>query len=475
MSIDKLVESRISEMRNSRTRLVEAWKPFIESADKNVQKEGRAPLTDLQKENLAQVLENSLLDTVGKKQLFETTTGSNISFLGIQLPVISALLPSLVLNEIATVQALDRRTGSVFYFDVKAGQAKGSVAADTTLIGAKTGQLSSEGGRLYASTLVKGEVITGTTGPNAALTYPYLVAGSLVITNGTETLTDNGDGTLSSDLSGGRTGTIVYATGLWTISGELSGGGTKTASYQYYYDKLTTNGVPEVNVSVTAESLTAIDFPLRAKYSMNAAIDLEKAHGISLEDQVVKYLSGEIKFAIDHYGIDQMVTAATAATAATAIGAWTATPSDGQEWIWKKYELLDKIEYGSNNIFAKTLRAFANFIVTGNQGARVIRQLGDHFKPAGDLSSLTPTGPIVLGTLDGRTVVQDPFMTSTQYILGHKGDDFLMSSFIYAPYIPLFSTATLITSDLIAQKGFLSSAGYKVTQLGNFTYGTISI
>jgi hypothetical protein len=170
-----------------------------------------------------------------------------------------------------------------------------------------------------------------------------------------------------------------------------------------------------------------------------------------------------------------MYAASIASTAADAIGAWTATPSDGQEWIWKKYELCDKIELGSNNIFSKTLRAFANFIVTGNQGARVIRQLGDHFKPAGDLSSLTPTGPIVLGTLDGRTVVQDPFLATGTYFLGYKGDDFLQSSFIYAPYIPLFSTATLITSDLIAQKGFLSSAGYKVTQPGAFTYGTISI
>jgi len=472
MSIEKLVESRLQETRMARKRLVEAHQPWIDSADKNRQAQGGAPLTDIQKENLAQVLENAILDAAGKKQLFETTYGQNISFLGIQLPVISALLPSLVLNEISTIQALDRRTGAIFYFDVKTGTAKGtSVSADTTLISAKTGQAAAAAYRKYATASITNE--SQGTGTSGTLGQASCVKGTLTLVRGVETFTDNGDGTLSSDQSGGGTGTITYTTGAWTVTGWI-GTGTIYASYWYNYDTSAT-GVPEVNVSVTSEPITAVDFPLRAKYSMNAAIDLERAHGINLEDQVVKYLGGEIKFAIDHYGIDLMYSASIGADAATAIGSWTATPSNGQEWIWKKYELIDKIELGSNNIFAKTLRAFANFIVTGNQGARVIRQLGDHFKPAGDLSTLTPTGPIVLGTLDGRTVVQDPFLTSTVYFLGYKGEDFLMSSFIYAPYIPLFSTATLITSDLIAQKGFLSSAGFKVTQPGMWCNGSISI
>lgn len=473
MSIEKIVESRISELRNSRKRLVEAHKPWVEAADKNRQAQGGAPLNEIQKENLAQVLENSILDAAGKRQLFETTTGANISFLGIQLPVISALLPSLALDAISTIQALDRRTGSVFYFDVKTGTAKGStVSSGTKLIDSQAGHHSTAAYRKYASASITSENQgTSTTG---TLDRASAVAGTLTLVRGVETFTDAGDGTLVSSVSGGGTGTIVYTTGVWVVT-SWAGTGTIYASYFYNYDSDTTNGVPEVNVSVTSSSLTALDFPLRAKYSMNSAIDLERAHGINLEDQIVKYLGGEIKFAIDHYGIDLMYNASIASTAADAIGGWTGTPSSGEEWIWKKYQFIDKIELGSNNIFAKTLRCFANFIVCGNNVARVIRQLGDHFKPAGDLSTLTPTGPIVLGTLDGRTIVQDPFLSTNTYFLGYKGDDFLMSSFIYAPYIPLFSTATLITSDLIAQKGFLSSAGYKVTQPGAFTYGTVSL
>lgn len=217
-----------------------------------------------------------------KSKLFETTDSSNVDFLGIQLPVISAMLPSLVLNKIATTQALDRRSGGVFYLDLKYGQNKGGVTSGDKMISAKTGQNKTTDGKLYASTRVGAEVITGTTGPNTALSYLPVIAGTLVITNGTETLTDNGAGVLVSNLSGGRTGTIVYATGLWTISGALSGGGTMTASYRYNYETgglagAVANNVPSVDFDLTYETVTAEDFPIKALYTLASALDINKS------------------------------------------------------------------------------------------------------------------------------------------------------------------------------------------------------
>lgn len=119
--------------------------------------------------------------------------------------------------------------------------------------------------------------------------------------------------------------------------------------------------------------------------------------------------------------------------AATTFGTWSATVGSGQEWLWKKYELIDRLEYGSNNIFAKTLRAMATFIICGNNGARVIRQLEPHFKPDSSLGKVAPTGPTVIGTLDGRLVIQDPFVSTNRIYLGFKGDSYLMAGFIYAP------------------------------------------
>lgn len=160
---------------------------------------------------------------------------------------------------------------------------------------------------------------------------------------------------------------------------------------------------------------------------------------------MVKYLGGECKFTIDHYGIDLIEDAAmngayipnkagtdVLRTPATAITNWDATVGDGEPWIWKKNEIVDRFESGSNNIFSATLRAVATYIIAGNNVARVIRQL-PNFSPSG--GAKVPTGPTVIGTLDGRTVVQDPFMTTTRYVMGYKGDNILTGSFAYCPSI----------------------------------------
>jgi len=80
---------------------------------------------------------------------------------------------------------------------------------------------------------------------------------------------------------------------------------------------------------------------------------------------------------------------------------------------------------------------------------------------------------MVIGDLDGRPVVQNPFKAKNYYTLGFRGPSYLYAGFIYCPYIPLFTTPTLITSDLMAQKGFLSSAGFKVINAGLFCQGKI--
>jgi len=455
----------------------------------------------MDKMNIARCLENALLEGGVKSQskLFETTDSSAISFLGIQLPVIAALLPSLVLNKLAVTQALDRRSGAVFYLDVNYGDNKGSVTSGQTMFSSVTGANQTQGGREYASERVYGEVISTSSGTSVANAYQILntpyISGTAVVSNGVETFSDNGSGVMVSSLSSGDNGTIS-AGGLISVNFHVSNvsGNPVTATYQYYYQTSTnfgtapdaSGGVPQVNINVASSVITAEDFPLRANFTLGAAIDLEKAHGLNLEDELVKYLGGEVKFTMDHLGIDLMYAASlTTATnpstgtyqstyAATSPGTYTATPTTGETWVWKKYQFIDFVEKANVAIIQKTLRAVCNFLVVGSQGARLIRQLDPHFKPASGLDSLVPTGPYELGTLDGRLIIHDPLLPASNVLFGFKGDNYLFSGFLFAPYIPLFSTPTLVTADLKAQKGFLASAGYKVVNAGMYTNGTIS-
>ena len=485
--LNSLVESRLAAIHSERDRLAKSWNPYISSVKNYMSKQGKT-LTENDERNIARCLENALLESGvrSKSSIFETTDSSAISFLGIQLPVISALLPSLVLNKLAVTQALDRRSGAVFYMDVKYGDSKGGITQGNTMISSLTGQNSTLAGRQYASVRVSTESVSSSSNiTNGAVVYQPVVLGSVVLTNGTETFNDaNTPGILVSSLSGGHTG-VVYTDGAWNVTG-WTGAGAITISYQYNWQTntlgqgATTGAVPEVNIAVTSSTITAEDFPLRAYFTLGAAIDLEKAHGLNLEDELVKYLGGEVKFTMDHLGIDLMLQAAQntlpgqIASAALTPGTYTATPTTGETWVWKKYQFIDFVEKANVNIINQTLRAICNFLVVGSQAARLIRQLEPHFKPAAGLDSLVPTGPYELGTLDGRLIIHDPLLNTNTILFGFKGDNYLFAGLLFAPYIPLFATPTLVTADLKAQKGFLSSAGYKVVNPGMFAYGAVN-
>ena len=490
MDLQKLQESRMLEMKASRAKLVEQWNPYIGAVEGYLKGKGKDGMTEIDKHNVAQCLENALIEgsLKGGSRLFEGTTyQSDIAFLGVQLPVIAALLPSLVLNKLGIVQALDRRQAAVFYLDVKYNNAKGGVAPNETMMSATTGHDNRKTGRLYASSRVNGEVF-GATGTGSLLSFTTSSVAYLPIISQLDTITVSwisggaiytmSNSVTPTALVGAHgTGTIVLSTGAISVtiaSGYAPDNGTRVSvEYRYDYER-TTNAIPGVNISLTSSTITAEDFPLRADYTLGASIDLQKAHGLNLEDELVKYLGGEIKFELDHLGIDLMLDAATGTGGAGAAPSFNATLGSGQEWIWRRLMFVDNIEAGSNLILAATLRGQANFIVCGNNVARLIRQLAPHFVAAPGLGSVVPTGPYELGTLDGRLVIHDPFLPTNRYLLGFKGDNYLFAGFIFAPYIPLMATPTLLTADLKAQKGFLASAGYKLVNSKMYAYGDIA-
>ena len=488
-NIQGLVESRLKSYEAHGNALTVEYADFINKINENRKANGEKDMDAHQARNVAICLENACMEAslgMSGTQLFETVPGtaaSNIAFLGVQLPIISAILPSLVLNEIATVQALDRRQGSVFYFDMNYGTSKGSLTAGSTFVSSTTGHGRSQASRLYGSQLT---VENAGSASQSTLSYTTSIqpikAGNVRITDGSEIWVDDGNGGLISNYSSYTKGTVTYSTGVisltWTGHNSAA---QPTVTYAYGYDNQTGgvpgvgSQVPAVQFNMTSKGITAIDFPLQATYTMASALDLKKAHGMDLESEMVKLLGGEIKFELDHYGIDLMNIAATdLKNGAGQASNFDGTVQSGQEFVWRKYQFLNNVLQASNLIQSKTLRGIGNFIVCDLNVARLIQQLKPDFEPIAGLNTALMTGPVKIGTLLGRTVIQDPFLPVNQYFMGYKGDSFLMSSFILAPYIPLFSTPTLVTSDLVAQKGFMSSSGYFTVNAGLFSYGTVS-
>jgi len=349
----ELVQSQLTALQERQEALmrIPRIKKYLGVVEKHVQDNQNRSMTFYEKRNVAQCLYNAVIDTGLKAgtKLFEATTEDSIEFLGVQLPVIAALLPSLALSEIAVVQAMDRRIAAVFYLDVKYGTAKGNVAAGEVMIGAKSGHEVGKSGRRYAMARVVDENIgTGNGAKIGTVDYDKLihldnVKLEKVANIGTinEIRTTLGTSTVAGVITGSYVtgnGSINAAGGYNVTIKLLDSTDIVYITYDYQYDLVEDDygnktGVPEVDVSVTQSTMEAIDFPLRAKYSIGAQIDLQKAHGINLESELVKYLGSEVKFTIDQVGLDMIDDAAGSSDAATGPDDWDARPGLGEPWL----------------------------------------------------------------------------------------------------------------------------------------------
>jgi hypothetical protein len=489
INIRKLAEQRESELKTRQGAAMARWKPYIDIVE-NFYKGQQKELSEYQKANIAQCCDNVFdFFVLGRKSgmISETTYSDAIAFARQMLPTIPALLPSLVADNVAVVQAIDRPQAQVYYMNLKYGTTKGAITAGETAISAISGHDSREAGRLYASDRVIGEANSAGSGAQtlvlAATARKPIIAGSITVSNvtttisavqGLETFYDNGDGTLTG--SNGSTGTYVTTTGVITLdagSGNTIDAATAAnVAYRFNVEK-DTAGIGELDLEVTSSNVDAEVFPLKLTYTVFSAINLQKLHGMVLADEGMKFATQEIRFAIDQVVLGKVLEAASNAGAATGPGTFNATVGSGQEWVWRIHEFKRYISKASANIFAKTLRATGNVIVAGINVCSLVEQLPE-YKPAAGLGTKPPAGPYVHGTLGNRMVICNPFYDPDDYVVLFRGDNWLFAGLVYAPYVPLYSTDPVTLADLNTQRGFMSMAATKIINYGMFSKGAIS-
>ena len=95
LNLPKLIESRVNAIQAQQAGLITEWSPYLGAVDKYLVEKGKPKLDHYQRHNVAQCLENATFEggMRHKNRIFETTYSDNITFLGVQLPVIAALLP----------------------------------------------------------------------------------------------------------------------------------------------------------------------------------------------------------------------------------------------------------------------------------------------------------------------------------------------------------------------------------------------
>lgn len=466
---DNQAESRGRNLAESK------WRPLVESIEDEPSRFLTAYLLETQDRFMANLEEDVRIASIGSFEKFV-------------FPIIRAVFPNLIAKDIVSVQPMTGPTSLVFYMDAVYGSTKGGVTAGDTMFSARKGYLADD---QYSSEAVSGEAIdtatdgqTDFSGANAptALAYAPIRPGTLVLTmtaksdDSTITLGDNGVGGLVSRTSGVTltSGTVDYTTGAvsFVLNATPGSAGVKVSTSvvaAYTYNSEGSEKVPIVDFNIASVPITARPHKLRARWSVEAATNLKAIHGRDAESELVAFLSDKIRWDVDRRVISDLFSIASAGSVS-----WNKPAPAAVSYNDHKQTFIDALIEASNLIFRATRRGTGNFVVCGTNVANVIESLYG-FRP----QAVAGNGVVYIGNLQGRwSIYKDPYMDADKFLVGWKGTSFIEAGYVYAPYVPLYTTPTYVLDDMLNRKAMMTQYAVKGINgdfyaTGQVTYNTV--
>jgi len=270
-----------------------------------------------------------------------------------------------------------------------------------------------------------------------------------------------------------------------------------SSTYTLYYNKLTTDitrgdfeasssvavpndlsssqiVIPEINVKMQSQAITAKTKKLKAVWTPEFAQDLAAYQNIDAEAELTNIMSEYISMEIDLEILDMLIADAAAATeywsvvsnktidANGTVGAAGYYNTQGQ-WF---QTLGTKIQKVSNKIHQLTLRGGANFLVTSPTVATVLESIpGFASNNNGDAAQEEYAfGVQKVGTINNRyKVYKNPYFTDNLILMGYRGTQFLETGAVFAPYIPLIMTPLVYDPETFTpRKGLMTRYAKKM-------------
>ena len=211
--------------------------------------------------------------------------------------------------------------------------------------------------------------------------------------------------------------------------------------------------IPEINVQMKSETISAKTRKLKAQWTPEFAQDLNAYHSLDAEAELTGMLSEYISLEIDLEILDMLIeNAQTVANWSAQIGnqinsigtAYTSNTAGAYYNQMSWFQTIGiKLQAVSNKIHQLTLRGGANFMVCSPTIATILESIPGF---AADTDGAADTmkyafGVQKIGSLNSRyKVYKNPYMTENTILMGFRGNQFLECGAVYAPYVPLIMT-----------------------------------
>jgi hypothetical protein len=423
-----------------------------------------------------------------------TDTSDIAQFKRISIPLVRRIYPQLIANKIVSVQPLLGPTGLVYYLRFRYSSNKGATRGADNNGGFPGDDANSLMQRAdgtanldiwYTHQFIQGEATSVDDGADVSATYAPLEHTPILAGTVTGTVYDGSTAVQTFVVSSAGAFTFAdvgapvnkaTAGSLNNNTGELSltwnnAPGANHVVINYEYNMECQQDLPEINLVVESEDITAKTRKLKAVWSYEAQQDLRSQHNLDAEAELTAVLAQEINLEIDREVLGDLRDNAGTVTA------WDFNTSLG-ETIKEKYEsLYVKLVEVSAVIHRKTLRGGANWVVTSPEVASMFETATAGFAPAPSETFTNSLGIQYVGTVNNRwRLYKDPLFPSNQLLMGYKGDTYLDSGYFYCPYVPLTQTPVVLDPESFCpRKGILTRYGKKLLREGAKFYARMSI
>lgn len=371
-------------------------------------------------------------------------------------PVIANMSENDVIDQLVSLQPMAGPVSQIVYLDIVTGRRKGATPAGTPMWRALAGAVD----RFNDSDdLISDEPWTNGT----AVDYLPMRAGTIQwkdSAGGTVIAIDDGNGNVLNATTGAPLTTINYVTGI--TGGAISG--TPTA-VSYQYDAEGTTAIQDYEMKLSSTPVTAKVLKLRTLWTEEADQNLQAMYNIKAESVLITAITNALTYQKHRqviYDIRQRADAG--------FVSWDATPPSGVNYQTHKFSVIDAIETASNFIFGATNMASGNWLLCGLQLATVIATL-PQFVSKGNRTNMQ--GITYIGDLGNKKVFADPHFPTNEWIVGHKGDQFLTTGYVLAEYQKLYTTPNIVLTDFVNQRGFATSFAKKVINSKMFSRGLV--
>jgi hypothetical protein len=466
------------------------------------------------------------------------TAGNGEQWAGVALPLVRKIFGQIASKEFVSVQPMNLPAGLVFYLDFQYGNTKDPFTAGQSLYGTQTSNFgNAAAGALYGVgrfgySLNQFSASSGASTVSSASLFEIDFNSDLSSSYNANEIKKVGFNTSSIpnyDINSVRSfiitsGSITAAQNLQqyttivggTISFLVSGSSaqvSQSSAFVVEYNKATdfnvrgdfedrtaTQGfsvpnsasltsivIPEINVQMKSQTISAKTRKLKAQWTPEFAQDLNAYHSLDAEAELTGLLSEYISLEIDLEILDMLI------QNAPTVEYWSARVGDQinaaksaftsnttglyyNQMTW--FQTIGiKLQKVSNIIHQRTMRGGANFMVVSPAVATILESIPGF---AADTDGAADTmkyafGVQKVGALNSRyKVYKNPYMTENVILLGFRGTQFLEAGAVYSPYVPLIMTPLVYDPNTFTpRKGIMTR--YAMTMIRPEFYGLVVV